>query len=867
MCRTRTSHKYRLLAAALATIFVMFSVALAQNRSRSLTLNVTDDSEQAVVGVSVEIRSPSSSTALLQCKTSENGACSFASLPGGSIEVTIKGPFHEVTSRTIGDDGQYVDTPADDTHWTEIFGSRQMSTAVELKSTVAKARSALFELKLASTRLIQSSRFQEGINANSGAVSAFERVSSVDRRTIVLEDGISVLTLAGALRQHLGGGLDKAAEYLDRAEQLTREITARPDYGDNKRGLPDDLLRAKVMLAIQRSLPEEACSLIERAADQQGWLAPDTDDPMLASEGNTQWWSENRLREEFRDLALSIALVTKPSLPRCSDIALKLTVATKGRVLDATTRKIAWLREGVPASYQHYVSDLQEIWDQQSLTFIQQARAGVGRQELEDFMKTPPWRRGEKEKSPEAQKRQELRDHESKLLGILLGVRKGGDTKDKSAAERLTAIRSALPNASAMIEFCHYRPYTGRAVTEASESMFDADRYAAFVLVRDRPSQLVDLGEVTGLDEKVQDLLKTAEAAGDLDGEALASSQEAFKKESAEVFGRVVGPLLPSLGSVQHLIIGPDRALSLVPFAALQMPDGKFAIERFLVTYVAGANDLLPAGRSSGSSEPSVLVGAPNFGHRADKDDEFDSESIARTSTEVTAIRGKLGEGTVLTGSAASKARLRAVRGPWVLHLATHAEADPEEETSDAREEAGRRYLAAEILGFDRSIALAPERPEEHLLRPKVALANANTDPMGGVLSGLELSHLDLRGTQIAVLSACETSLGVIRDDEGVYSLRRALAIAGARTQVTTLWSVDDDATKAIMVGFYGQLTKGRGEALRSAQLSLALGKDLRLRHPYFWAGLQLSGEWSPLGAHTRPPNSPPASAPPKKGQ
>jgi hypothetical protein len=134
-----------------------------------------------------------------------------------------------------------------------------------------------------------------------------------------------------------------------------------------------------------------------------------------------------------------------------------------------------------------------------------------------------------------------------------------------------------------------------------------------------------------------------------------------------------------------------------------------------------------------------------------------------------------------------------------------------------------------------------------------------------GVLSGLELSHLDLRGTQIAVLSACETGLGTIRDDEGVYSLRRALAIAGARTQVTTLWSVDDNATKAIMVGFYGQLTKGRGEALRSAQLSLARGKDLRLRHPFFWAGLPLSGDWSPLGAHsTHPPNSQPARTPSK---
>jgi hypothetical protein len=90
MHRTRTSHKYQLLAASVATIFIIFSAALAKNQSRSLMLSVTDESEQAVVGASVEIRPPGSTAAPLQGKTSEDGVCSFASLPGGSIEVMIK---------------------------------------------------------------------------------------------------------------------------------------------------------------------------------------------------------------------------------------------------------------------------------------------------------------------------------------------------------------------------------------------------------------------------------------------------------------------------------------------------------------------------------------------------------------------------------------------------------------------------------------------------------------------------------------------------------------------------------------------------------------------------------------------------------
>src|SRR5262249_50654217 len=161
---------------------------------------------------------------------------------------------------------------------------------------------------------------------------------------------------------------------------------------------------------------------------------------------------------------------------------------------------------------------------------------------------------------------------------------------------------------------------------------------------------------------KVTELLKNTEAAGDLDGDALSSSQEAFRVRSAEIFSRILAPLLPFIGTARHLIIGPDRGLAIIPFAALQTPDGKYAVERFLITYVASANDLLPAGRSASLPEASILLGAPSFGHSPGKEDTFDSESIAKTRAEVVAIRGKLGEGTVLTGAAASKVRLRAAR-------------------------------------------------------------------------------------------------------------------------------------------------------------------------------------------------------------
>jgi CHAT domain-containing protein len=100
-----------------------------------------------------------------------------------------------------------------------------------------------------------------------------------------------------------------------------------------------------------------------------------------------------------------------------------------------------------------------------------------------------------------------------------------------------------------------------------------------------------------------------------------------------------------------------------------------------------------------------------------------------------------------------------------------------------------------------------------------------------------------LEGTDLVFLSACETGLGVINGGESVYGLRRAFVIAGARSQVLTLWQVSDDATQHFVVSFYKHLLDGasRAEALRYAQQE-AIADPAR-RHPFYWAAFILSGE------------------------
>src|SRR5262249_39953212 len=148
----------------------------------------------------------------------------------------------------------------------------------------------------------------------------------------------------------------------------------------------------------------------------------------------------------------------------------------------------------------------------------------------------------------------------------------------------------------------------------------------------------------------------------------------------------------------------------------------------------------------------------------------------------------------IVRGAAATEGALKAVHGPKVLHLATH--------------------------GFFLPEGSAAEIHEDPLLRSGLVLAGANKLASGdddGILTALEASGLDLSGTRLVVLSACETGIGKVTNGDGVYGLRRALAIAGAESVVMTLWQVDDLATKELMAGYYAKLRAGqpRGAALR----------------------------------------------------
>ena len=133
------------------------------------------------------------------------------------------------------------------------------------------------------------------------------------------------------------------------------------------------------------------------------------------------------------------------------------------------------------------------------------------------------------------------------------------------------------------------------------------------------------------------------------------------------------------------------------------------------------------------------------------------------------------------------------------------------------------------------------------MIRSGLILAGANqawqnkpslSDREDGILTAYEISQMNLQNTELVVLSACETGLGDIQGNEGVYGLQRAFKIAGAKYIIMSLWEVPDRQTLNLMTYFYNYLAQGQSirDAFKSAQDEMRLIFD----DAYYWAGFVL---------------------------
>lgn len=298
-------------------------------------------------------------------------------------------------------------------------------------------------------------------------------------------------------------------------------------------------------------------------------------------------------------------------------------------------------------------------------------------------------------------------------------------------------------------------------------------------------------------------------------------------------------------GTASRWTIAADGALASLPFEAFFTSDAKRLVEKYECAYLSTSNELLlrRRPRARKGSQP-VVVAAPDYEHALHSSSDHDSsrswifEPLPLAASEGARV-AKLVGGQLFAGADATVGRLKRIASPRVLHVATHAFALGEPETSTAD------GALPEIPAWER-LRLA----DDPMLRAGLALAGVNTVFRGeavppevgsGVLSALEASALDLRETDLVVLSACDTGRGQLHRGEGILGLKRGFSIAGARAIVISLWRVPDTQTCDLMVDFHRGVAANMAftQALRQAKLNVMRAHP----QPLYWAAFVCCGD------------------------
>jgi len=274
----------------------------------------------------------------------------------------------------------------------------------------------------------------------------------------------------------------------------------------------------------------------------------------------------------------------------------------------------------------------------------------------------------------------------------------------------------------------------------------------------------------------------------------LATRDAGWRDASQSLYLHLIAPLRSHLDPHTTLWLVPHRSLHHLPFAALLDPEtGRLLIEDFQITHLPSASSLglLPQESSDSPGHGVLAVGDPDG-------------SLPAAAREASAIARLFPGAEVLSGAAARESEVRRSVGHHrVLHFATHGRYDT----------------------------------EHPLFSHLQLLSDQHHD---GRLEAHEILELDLRGTDLVVLSGCETGTAEPTGGDEVPSLSRAFLAAGAHNVLASLWRVEDQATADLMERFYRHWKAGESsaDALRRAQL------DTRKRypHPYDWAGFEISG-------------------------
>jgi tetratricopeptide (TPR) repeat protein len=344
--------------------------------------------------------------------------------------------------------------------------------------------------------------------------------------------------------------------------------------------------------------------------------------------------------------------------------------------------------------------------------------------------------------------------------------------------------------------------------------------YGAIIFGEDGSSTFVRLDAADEIDRAVSQL-RAALDKGD------ATAVEAQTQFLSEKVWQPIAAKLPA--GTKRLTICPDGKLNFLSFAALLNPDKSFAAEKYPISYVASGRDLArPTVKEIPKTMPIIanplfdvkstnsqpLQGLAMRSGSADLFGELVLPTLPGTAAEAESLKAVASsagwDASIISGSDASEGKIRSLKKPGILHLATHGfflnSASPLPSN-------GQRGMSVKGIETEQSDGNA--KGVDPMMASGVALTGAQEtltawsqhkapdSQNDGVLTAEEVAGLNLDGTWLVTLSACETGVGESRSGEGVFGLRRAFAMAGAQNLLMTLWPVSDETTPKIMADFY----------------------------------------------------------------
>ena len=436
------------------------------------------------------------------------------------------------------------------------------------------------------------------------------------------------------------------------------------------------------------------------------------------------------------------------------------------------------------------------------------------------------------------------------LLESRLAKSRGQESSSRRALRTTTAqVLAALPPKTALVEFVRYHHHSVGG--EAKES-----RYGAVLIQAGTDPLWLPLSrsaeelEATVAEYRQLVLGPEADRLFHLDTGASQIAGGPIKPVLDELYQAVWEPIEKKLEpGIETIVISPDGPLNFVSFATLLKPDATFLAESHDLVYVSSGRDLLAASSAS-ANERVVLVGNPDFGTQAgpaeaqpsvDEEEsrawggvQFQPLPFAETECRELDRLFQEGEGKVelVLGPQATEEFVRSVESPSVLHLATHGYFLPDQNFESYRS----KYAQGAM--YRNGLALAGAQSTVQNYRNGIAVLPDND----GLLTAAEVSAMNLQGTRLVTLSACNTGSGAAQTGEGVMGLRRGFVLAGARNLVFSLWPVADRETSAFMQDFYARadsqaaplaMAQAQRDWLVRLRKEKSLGEAVRLAGPF----------------------------------